>query len=234
MILPETQMRSAMRPGLRTTLAGAISDGARGVGLLPISDTFATLDAGKWTAINTNGTVSIVSGALDLTTTGAAGSHATIFSVNNYDLRERWAYVKIVRPYLGTNSVDGARLVFRIHASADEGDYVEWYLTTNGWLLARTVENFGVPTHDTTISTDWAASGYSWIKLSMSGGTVTWWTAPDSSGSPGAWTSRHTNATLPAGFGSSVKVVLTVDNWGTAHGAITQSGRFDGFNSATA
>lgn len=197
-----------------------------------LTDDFATLDTGKWTATNTNGTVSVASGALDLTTTGAAGSHATATSVGTFSFVGSEAYVQIVRRYKGTNNVDGARLVFRIHDSTDIHDYVEWYVTTNNVLLARTVENGGAPTHDTTISAGYDASGYTWLKLSLSGGTVTWWTAPDNGGVPGTWTSRHTNSTLPAGFGSNCKVKLWVENWGTGHGAITQSGRFDGFNTS--
>lgn len=223
MILPGLQqMRPAMRPGFRTVPAS-------GIGLLPLTDAFDTLDAGKWTASNVNGTVSIVSGALDLTTTGAAGSYAMITSASSYDFRGREAYVKLVRPFLGTTDTDGARTVFRIVASDDPGDYVEWFVQTDGVVVARTVANGGAPTDNADIHTDWATSGFSWLKLSLSGGTVTWWTAPDNSGSPGTWTARRTNSTLPSSFASS-KVLLFVDNWGTGHGAITQSARLDGFN----
>ena len=195
-----------------------------------ITDNFTSLDAGKWTSSNTNGTVSIVGGALDLTTTGAAGSHATITSTGLFDLRGSEIYVKLVRPCLGTNDVDGARAIMRVYdnATGKHGDYVEVYVESNGNVGARTADG-GTPLHITTLHTDWASSGYAWFKISLSGGVATWWTAPDVAGSPGTWTSRHTYASLPSTF-AAVKVALWVENWGTGQGAITQSARFDGLN----
>lgn len=198
-----------------------------------LTDDFGSLDTAKWTATNTNGTVSIISGQLDLTTNSSAGSHATITSVDVYDFRESAAYVKVVRPMKGTVDTDGARTVFRIVNSADGGDYVEWFIQSDGVVVARTVANGGAPTHNTVIHSDWATSGYAWLKLSLASGTVTWWTAPDSgSGTPGTWTSRHTNSTLPDTF-ASAKVMLWLHHWGTAQGTLVDSARLDGFNTAT-
>lgn len=216
-----------------TGQAVTVSKGSMGANLLQtFTDNFATLDTNKWTSSNTNGTISIVSGALDLTTGGAAGDHATITSVNKYDLRESEVYVRVVRPYLGTVSVDGGRLIMRVFDSATgkHGDYVEWFIESNLDLAWRTVDNGGII--DAGGLGDWAEASHAWLKISLSGTTATWWTAPDSgSGTPGTWTSRHTYAALPSTF-SSVQVALWVENWGTGQGAITQSGRLDGLNVA--
>ena len=208
------------------TISGSIANPL----ISTLSDNFTTLDSGKWVSSSTNGTISIVGGALDLTTTGAAGSHATVTSVGSYDLRGSEIYVKLVRPCLGTNDVDGARMIMRVYDSVTgkNGDYVEVYVETNGTVGARTVDN-GTPQHITQLHADWGTSGYAWFKISLSGGTATWWTAPDVAGSPGTWTSRHTRTSLPSTF-ANVKVALWLENWGTGHGAITQSGRFDGLN----
>lgn len=195
-----------------------------------LTDAFATIDAAKWTTSSTNGTASIVSNVLDLTTTGAAGSHITLTSVGTFDLNESSAAIRIIRPYLGTNNVDGGRLILRVFdaATGKHGDYVEWAVESNLDLGYRTCDNGSII--NSGVIGDWAAASHAWVKITKAGNTATWWTAPDSgSGTPGTWTSRATYSSLPSDF-TDVKVALWIENWGTGQGAITQSGQLDNFN----
>lgn len=191
------------------------------------SFTFDALDASRWDQFITNGVISVVDGALDLITDAVAGSSVYYNIDNAYDLSGSEAFVRLVRPLQGTVNADGARTVFRIFDTADGGDCIEWFVATNGDLVAR-VSDGGTPT-DNTVVADWNEAEHAWLKLSLDGTTVTFWTAPDKDGRPGAWTARHTNASLPSTF-TSAKITLFAEYWGADPGAITQSARFDSLN----
>lgn len=213
-----------------TKLYASIASPPAGAKFEFFSFPFDALDATKWDQFLSNGTFTAVDGQLDIALSAIAGSNAFYSTTNAYDLRDSEVYVRLVRPMTTAVDTDGARSGFRIQDLATNSDYIEWWIESNGFIGARTCDN-GAIVNNLDVHTDWASSGYAWLKISLNaaGTTATWWTAPDADGVPGTWTQRHTFSTLPSTF-ASAKVTLFAEYWRADPGAILQSARFDSLN----
>lgn len=197
-----------------------------------VTTDFSTDDTATWAKFTNNGTVTVTGGVLDQTATAAGGNWSAYEFIDAHDLNDSYAYAQIVRRAIGSGGVDGAKASLRVFdSSGDGGDYVEFFVDTGGTLVARVADN-GTPDADTTAA--WNSTNHKWLKISKAaGGSVTFWTAPDSgSGTPGTWTSFRVASTLPSTF-ATAKVVFFFEYYSTAAGTITQSAQWDGFNTAT-
>lgn len=199
-----------------------------------LTDNFgAALDSGKWTASNNNGTAATSGGVLDLNVSSTTPvSHATILSVDDYDLTGDVVFARLVRPATNAGGADVALTSLRVLDSVDTSDYFEFFISTNGALMARMSTNGTVS--DQFIAS-YSATTHAWLRLGEAAGTIYWDTADNTASDPptsGQWTNRRSNATPPSTF-TSCKVRLRVEYWSATVDAINQSAQFDGLNTGT-
>ena len=191
----------------------------------------SALDPQKWSTWEPTGSV-VFTGGEAVITPGPGDNENTIFysssSGGYYQLDGNGVYVKLVQRLETANTVAGGETGFMVWDNDDQNTNVAFAVTTDGVLLARTVAA-GVVTDEQVISNTWDTDGTPWLKMTKTGGTVTWWTAPGDH-TPGTWTARHTNSSLPATF-ELAKLWFDAysSNWATT-GALVEPARFDGLN----
>jgi hypothetical protein len=195
-----------------------------------------TRDTNKWyTDEPTGSTVTFTGGELVLTPAQTNGFGAILYSGapgGFFDLDATGAYVKLTQRLTTANKAVGGYVEYDIFDNNDTTTYVGFQVSTAGVLKAITYKA-NVQTQSVTISSTWDTDNTPWLKITLSGGTVTWWTAPDSgSGTPGTWTSRNTNSTLPAQFHLAKLWYQTWNDDWTTTGALVGAAKFDGVNTA--
>lgn len=113
-------------------------------------------------------------------------------SVATYDMTASGAYARFVQ---NTSSSVGVESVFKI-GSGILDKYSYSFYTAGTSLYARARVN---GTNTDVASATYSSTNHAWLKITESGGTIYWYTAPDNAGVPGTWTQFATRA-VDSGF----------------------------------
>ena len=173
-----------------------------------LTDTFETLDAGKW---GSYGTATVEGGRAKLVSIQA---YSGLYSLSKYDLRESMVFAKVTPP-----PAAGSRETTLSASTAGGTDGAFFGITSSppGLMMRRRVANVNT---DSFLGYD--PVEHAWLRIRLVGTSLYWDTSPDGV----TWTNRHllnTTAVL-----SQVQVELSCGQWATE--ADTQPGYFDNLN----
>lgn len=128
-------------------------------------DAFNFADTGLWSGFGAN---IAVSGTLRITCTS---SYPSLVSNTSYDLTGSACFVESVsQPNLGLGSTS-----CQLSLILDSGNQLIFLKEGSAIAAVRKVAAANTTVNSTTFN----ATTHRWWKISESGGTVTWWTAPD-------------------------------------------------------
>jgi hypothetical protein len=113
-----------------------------------------------------------------------------VSGVSNYDLTTSSIYLKAA-PYLASGSATD------LYLSASAGNNLFFGQSGTNLVVYKTIGGTQTALFNLTFN----ATSMAWWKVSESGGTVSFATAPDSSGSPGTWTTQYSCADTVFTFG---------------------------------
>jgi hypothetical protein len=151
-------------------------------------DNFSANDlAAQWG--NSSGTFTWSSGEVGIKCDTAYDSYLAS-TITNYDLTASSIYVKL-SPYLASGSATA------LYLNASSGNNLFFGQTGTNLAVYKTIGGTQTALFDVTYN----ATSMAWLRISESGGTVSFATAPDASGSPGTWTSQFSCADTVFTFG---------------------------------
>jgi len=204
-----------------------------------IEDFEAPVNPAKWDATNVlNGTTVFNNGYGEFTVTSTVnGTHASLISVENFSLKDSAVYYKIVRPPRWTADVGGGEFSLAVESPGD--NRIDWTIYSNGDVAAIKFTN-GAWGQLALIDTGYYSKQdtYRWLRTRETAGTTYWESAPTTASNPpieADWVVRFSVATntLPVNAGiNNVKAIYRLWVSNAAIGAMIQSARIDGFNTA--
>jgi len=168
--------------------------------LSALTDSFASFDSTKWTQ-SKPADVSYSGGYVNIT--ADLTGYPNIKAVQQYDLTESSTFLHFAPPSGGTGVT--AELVLD---SPTAGTSLRWtYSASAGTVTAGLYVNY---TATTVQAAAYNASAHAWLKISESGGTVTFWTSADGI----SWASFYTLAT--PSWAATVTPVLSAEATGAS------------------
>jgi hypothetical protein len=203
--------------------------------------------SGLWATFGTGGTntVTVGSGYVEFNIDGsvAAPNEVGIRSVDNYSLIGSSVYARLVQPTASDGNLWnlGEDWMMLRNEAGDEG--LGWLITYGNTRQIRAVaindlSDWWSASEMTAIN--YSATDHAWLRIREDSGTIYWDTAPDSGGSPGTWTNRHSVAVASlTNFdnspGASVKLEMRTGYWSTpgADSWFAGNPRWDGVNTST-
>lgn len=183
-------------------------------------DYSAALDSEKWDIFNAVAT----GGVLELTPPNTAATETYAWTDGWVGHSLDSVYFQVVRPPQSTGGPVFQYL--RVRNTSDDGTYIDWLIdSSNGHLIARYQTSFTPDGNDVDLGV-WDEVDHKWLKIELSGGTLTWQTAPDAGGTPGTWTVQRTKTSV-TGFTDVVPAFFAIK---TDTATLTQSVQIDGLN----
>lgn len=201
-----TVTSSGVTGDLGATESGADAFSSTGYPYAPLLQTLqdafgdSSIDFGKWHEYSDSGcSVTEGSGVLSQTINSRATGYAKLAAdFNFWNLTGSHCTVRLHRPIQGSWTGGAAETIIHLYNAVMPVGNAVAFGWENGDLVARyfsPVDGWHYVTAGAYDSTN-----HQWLRISESGGTITWWTAPDNGGSPGTWTSYGTVPVVDIGF----------------------------------
>lgn len=188
-------------------------------GTADVQDSFddGSIDSARWSASQTNGTVTESGGTLNMTPAASNGSVSlSLNSIETKSLLDSMIFAEVPQ-VVGSGGSVGQRL----EAKKDGSNKISWIL--EGTTLAASYKNAGTTT--TVASVTYSSTAHRWWRIRESGGTIYWDTSSDGS----SWTQQASLATSSIFAPTSVMVSFYVETWGSGSSS-PGTAKFDNLN----